>query len=491
MVNSNIIRRGASALAALCLSIGAAGEAMADDLKFAAVFSDHAVLQRDTPLVFWGTATPNAQLTLGFAGKTVTTRADAGGSWRITVPAQTAGGPYAMTVSDATGHAATLSDIMVGDVWLCSGQSNMELTTGAAQNAWNEVHASANPLLRFINIERDAAPTARADLHGQAKWQVAGPLTTGASSAACYYMSKALQASQKVAIGFVNASWGGTPIEGWIAEPALRKLKRFDDKLDTLDRFARAAPADQAALAAAVDPPWQAGASLSVLYNGMIAPLADYRFKGVAWYQGESNWREPDQYALLLSTLIADWRGTFKDPALPFLVVQLPNYGAPGAQGAWPRIRDAERQVSVDTPGVGLAVTLDIGDRFDIHPGEKAVVGARLALAARELVYHEAVQGSPIPVKVERQGADLSITFADTAGGLKTYSADQAIGFEVCDEALACHMTTARADHDRIVLVGANRPDVRSVRYAWFDAPFTNLFGGSDLPIPTFQMDVK
>ena len=490
MAGPSIFRGAALATAAFFLLIGAQA-AQADDLQFAEIFSDHAVLQRDTPLVLWGAAAPGAKLTLSFAGQTLTTQADDTGQWRLAATAQPAGGPFDLKLSDDAGHTVDLTDIMVGDVWLCGGQSNMDLSTGAAQNAWNEINASANPLLRFARVDDVASPIPRATLKTRVAWQVAGPQTTGSSSAACYYMSKALQASEKVAIGFVNDSWGGTPIEGWIAEPTLRKLKLFDARLDLLDSYALAPDPTAPALAASVDPPWKSGTSDAALYNAMIAPLADYRFKGVAWYQGESNWKAPEQYQSLLTTLIADWRRTFKDPALPFVVVQLPNFGSPSSQGAWPQLREAERQVSLNTPGVGLAVTLDIGDRFDIHPGEKAQVGARMALAARKLVYHEAVTVSPSPVQVDRRGADLVISFADTAGGMKTYSSDQAIGFEVCDAAKTCHFAVAKPEQDTVVLVGANTPEARSVRYAWFDAPFTNLFGGTDLPVPTFWMDVK
>jgi sialate O-acetylesterase len=314
-------------------------------------------------------------------------------------------------------------------------------------------------------------------------------------------MAKALQAAEKVPVGFINASWGGTPAEAWLPEPRLRRMKGYDPALDLLDKqlkdstgahqpSAAAFPVGAAGLAAA---PWEAMSGLSVLYNGMISPLAPYRLKGVAWYQGESNWRTPAQYESLLTALIADWRETFAEPDLPFLVVQLPAYGAPAsapAKPAWPELREAERRTVLATPGTALAVTIDVGDRFDIHPAEKAVVGQRLALAARRAAYGETASASPAPIGVERRGGDLVVTFSDTGKGLVTYSSPQAIGFEACDAQRTCRFVQAVPDGDKVVLKDANAPNVRFVRYAWADAPFVNLFNSADLPATPFELTV-
>ena len=347
---------------ALAGAAGAAPAAPASTApRFAGIFSDHAVLQRDAPLTLWGEAAPDAQLTVAVADQTLVTRAEDAGRWRVRTTPLQAGGPYRLEVQDETGNGTTLDDVLVGDVWLCSGQSNMEFKTSAATNAWNEIHGSANPNLRFVNIERDAELLPRDSLKQAAQWKVAGPETTGNLSAACYYMAKALQAAEKVPVGFISASWGGTPAEAWLPEPRLRRMKGYDPALDLLDKqlkdatgaepSAAAFPVGAAGLAA---PPWEAMSGLSVLYNGMISPLAPYRLKGVAWYQGESNWRTPAQYEGLLTALIADWRETFAEPDLPFLVVQLPAYGAPAstpAKPAWPELREASGARCSPRPG--------------------------------------------------------------------------------------------------------------------------------------------
>lgn len=492
----------ACAAAALALA-GPAGAASAGPPdaapRFAGVFSDHAVLQRDQPLPLWGEAAPGARLTVSVADQTLVTRADAQGRWRVTTTPLMVGGPYELKVLDDAGHGATLDDVLVGDVWLCSGQSNMELRTGAATNAWNEIHASANPELRFVNIARDAEPVPRTELKQAAQWKVAGPDTTGESSAVCYYMAKALQAAEKVPVGFINASWGGTPAEAWIPEPTLRRMQRYAPALDLLDHHAKDPSLQPAAAALPVGaaglqaPPWAATSGLSVLYNGIIAPLAAYRLKGVAWYQGESNEKTPAQYQGLLSSLIADWRETFADPGLPFLVVQLPAYGPPAsvpAQSAWARLREAQRRAVLATSGAGLAVTVDVGDRFDIHPGEKAVVGRRLALVARRVAYGGPAPGSPAPVQIARRGRDLVVTFSDADKGLVAYSSPRATGFEACDSDRACRFVEAVPEGSTVVLKGVNDSSVRFVRYAWADAPFVNLFNRDDLPATPFEMAV-
>lgn len=245
------------------------------------------------------------------------------------------------------------------------------------------------------------------------------------------------------------------------------------------------------------DAPWAVPNSYNTLYNGMIAPFAGYSVKLAAWYQGESNANNLDQareYATLLPLLIKDWRGAFNAPQLPVFVVQLANYGTPATRpgdSAWAEIRQAEAQTVRNDAHAGLAVSVDVGDPTNIHPTQKIVVGQRLARAARSVAYGEAVTpGGPDATTVTRNGADLIVAFKDTNGGLRTYSADQAIGFEVC-RGNACAYAPATVSGDTIALKGANTPDVTRVRYAWADAPFVNLYSADNLPAVPFELDVK
>lgn len=625
---------------------------------FAKIFGDHAVLQRDQPVAVWGTGAANAALTISVASQSVTATTGADGKWQAALPALTAGGPYMLSVSDGQA-TTTLNDILIGDVYLCSGQSNMEFPARLSTGAWGEIDASANPNLRFVNIDKDSSAAPRDDLKTAPTWKVAGPETTGDASAVCYYMSKALQKEHKVPVGFIASDWGGTTIEGWISPAALRTLPAYAAGVDAVAQYgatpekARAAHAkeqeawwdahdksakaqrawispsfndsswshlkasggwkdseaadlktfdgvvwlrtrvtltpDQAAKAneltlGPVDTfdttwingqwvgsgginwvwrdyqvpagvfkagenvivlrvlgsggltgkpdmrfvktsdgqaiplsadwtyktgmaatglsipaaPWDVPTSLNTLYNGMIAPLAPYTVKAAAWYQGESNTDAAAEYRTLLPMLMADWRKSFAAPDLPMLIVQLSSYGAvstaPGVSH-WAELREAQRQAVNADQHAALIVSTDFGDRSDIHPSQKNIIGGRLARAVDNLAFGQTVTPTgPEATSVTRSGADLVIGFRYAESGLKTYSSDTAIGFEACDAKDACRYVTAVADGQRIVLKGANTPgtvpEAIKVRYAWSDAPFTNLYSGDDLPAVPFQMDI-
>jgi hypothetical protein len=240
--------------------------------------------------------------------------------------------------------------------------------------------------------------------------------------------------------------------------------------------------------------PWDVPTSLTTLYNGMIAPLVGYKFKLAAWYQGESNVGAAPEYRTLLALLMRDWRQRFGERALPFLVVQLPGYGAPAkkpGQSGWAELREAQADAVAGDAHAGYVVTVDVGDRFDIHPTQKTAVGERLARMARVLAYGEkTAPGGPVAVAARRSGNDIVVSFRDTGGGLATYSSDRANAFEVC-AGTACRYAEARVAGDTVVLPGVAAPGVTQVRYGWADAPFVNLFGGDDLPAAPFQLDVK
>lgn len=238
--------------------------------------------------------------------------------------------------------------------------------------------------------------------------------------------------------------------------------------------------------------PWDVPTSLSTLYNGMIAPLSGYGLKLAAWYQGEANVGSADEYGTLLPLLMRDWRSTFAQPDLPFVVAQLSSYGDVArvpVDSAWAALRDVQAKAVRRDPHAGLAVTIDVGDRTDVHPTQKTVVGERLAQAARVVAYGApGGRGGPEATSVDRRGDDLVIHFRDAEGGLQTYSAGVAIGFEAC--AATCRFVAGTVAGEAIVLPGANRPDVVRVRYAWADAPYVNLYSAADLPVVPFELAV-
>ena len=240
--------------------------------------------------------------------------------------------------------------------------------------------------------------------------------------------------------------------------------------------------------------PWEFPTSLNTLYNGMISPIKGYTIKLVAWYQGEANGQNGKEYETLLPLMMADWRETFSKPDLPFLVAQLANYGPVATQpvaSRWAELREAQRVSVEKDPHSALITTIDVGDRYDVHPSQKAVVGNRFARAARTLIYgSDQSPSGPEATRVDVVGADLIISFKSTHGKLLAYSSNRPIGFEICSGD-QCAFADATIRGDKIVLENANRPDVTAVRYAWADAPYVNLYSDDDMPAVPFQLPIS
>lgn len=492
-----------------------------DPLRFAGIFGDHAVLQRDKPIFVWGTAAPKEKLTINFGDHQVKAVADKQGRWRAGLPAEHAGGPFRLTASYSSSRPrsstksdqVTQNDIMVGDVFLCSGQSNMEFKVRWSTSAWGGQWMPAINNIRFVTIDQDKQSLPAADLKTPAKWQIAGPKTTADVSAVCYYMAEAIEADQKIPIGLISSVWGGTPAQAWISAIGLHKLHTYDADLNDLTLFTRSPEkamfnwAERHKLLAKTgtasipdfqkQEPWSTPNGVSVLYNAMIAPVAPLPIRAVAWYQGETDAGQSREYARLLPALMSDWRAAFKQPSLPFLIVQLANYGPTATQPGksdWAELRDVQRRVVDADSHAALTVAIDFGDRSDIHPAQKTIIGQRLARNARAIVYGQAIEpGGPEAVSVKRSGRDLVVAFRYTApqksAKLLTYSSNEAIGFEVCS-ANVCKYANAVVENDKIVLKDSNSPSVTSVRYAWADSPFVNLYNGDDLPAVPFELRI-
>jgi len=297
-----------------------------------------------------------------------------------------------------------------------------------------------------------------------------------------------------IALRVLNDGTGNNKSGGLTGQPATRGVRLADGQFVVLDsawKYRLGTPLKGQPIAPS---PWDVPTSLTTLYNGMIAPLVGYKFKLAAWYQGESNAGAPSEYRTLLPLMMQDWRSRFGQPGLPFLVVQLTSYGAPAkapGKSGWAELREAQALAVQQDAHAGLAVTLDVGDRSDIHPTQKTLVGERLARAARAVAYGEAIApGGAQAASATHSGSDIVIVFKNTGGGLATYSSDKAIGFEVCSGEV-CRYADASARGDQVVLQGAYAPGVTQVRYAWADAPFVNLFGGDDLPAAPFRMTVE
>jgi sialate O-acetylesterase len=405
-----------------------------------------------------------------------------------------------------------VQDVLVGEVWLASGQSNMEWPVANSADAEREIAAARFPLIREFDVTNTVADQPADTVAGE--WRLCSPETAGRFSAIGYYFARSLHRRLGVPIGILNSTWGGTAIEAWTDLVTLQSTSAWP-AIDTRWQQAMAEhpervanhPAERAAWQQAdaqaratktLNPlPWPrppAGPgtpyALSGLFNGMIAPLQPYALRGVLWYQGESNWRRPAEYAGLFPALIQAWRAQWGREELPFYFVQLANFtvGDDPTDRGWAWLREAQTR-ALALPNTGMVVTLDIGDPKDIHPRNKQEVGRRLALLARAQVYDLPVDWSgPQFASAQREGAALRVRFTHVADGLTTEQKPPQ-AFEVAGADRKFFPATARLDRDTVIVSAPEVPEPVAVRYAWSNNPGANLFNGTGLPAAPFRSD--
>ncbi len=495
----------AARLFALLLASAPLGDAAVTP---APLFRDGAVLQRDKPLPVWGSAAPGERVTVSFAGQTKSATADASGRWSVTLdPLPASATPATLTLAGE--NTVTLSDILVGEVWLASGQSNMEWPINHTYDRALDVAGSANPLIRHIKVTRRVADApADTTTFDRSGWEAASPATTGQFSAVAYHFARDLHAVLGVPVGIVNSTWGGTRAEAWTdpdtlaSSPGLayiakewgdslasypeRKAKFDADLAAWEQRKAAAEAAGQAFTERRPGVPWGPGhqATPSGLYNAMIAPLVPYAIRGAIWYQGESNAGKADRYHELFSALITGWRARFGQGDFPFYWVQLANY-APGGRASdteWAFLREAQTR-TLALPATGQAVTLDIGDVRDIHPRTKKDVGRRLArLALARDFGLQVVDRGPELASATREGAAYRLVFGEAHGGLIA-PLNELSGFELAGEDRVFHPAEAKIEgRDTVLLTSPAVPEPVAVRYAWRNAPVAGLFNREGLP---------
>ncbi|RZJ98598.1 MAG: 9-O-acetylesterase [Brevundimonas sp.] len=652
--------RIAAALSALVLIAGGApaiaqspsAAAAPSSVSLGQPFGDHGVLQRDKPISVWGQAAAGERVTVSLGDRSVQARADRQGQWRTSLPALPAGGPYLLTATAASGAAASARDIMVGDVFLCSGQSNMEQPLRYAVHAWNPVVTPDDAGIRLMTVTKDSDAVSQPLWRHPTAWSVATVESAAEFSATCFYFAQDLRRTERVPMGLVHDSWGGSAIQAWISEPTLRRIGGFDAKLDVLARYptdpigaqaqwgevwqgwwaARSSEqpwlsetgqwtpvpkmtpweqwgvpalaafdgmvwyrtdvtltAEQAAQGASLSlgtvdqvdqtwvngravgamgdgqrmyalpsgllkagansivvnvmdswgegglygpaetraivladgsrvpldaggwryqkvegagqtdgprAPWESLAGTTSIGNAMISPLHDYGFRAALWYQGESNTGDqPPRYEALMAGLMADWRQRLNQPDLPFLIVQLANFGPPSSEArgsGWAEVREGQRLAVQNDPHAGLAVAIDIGDRYDIHPGQKGELGKRLARAGRHVIYgQDIVPSGAWAAGATRDGSDVVVRFTDVTDHLITLSSDRVVGLELCDAAQTnCRFASGTASGETIRVAAGDGP-AAVVRFCWADNPICNLTDGSELPAGPFRLTVQ
>jgi sialate O-acetylesterase len=425
------------------------------------LFTEGMVLQQGTKVPVWGAAVVGEKVTVRIQGQEVTAAADQSGKWIVWLKPLKAGGPFELSIQGS--NTIQLRDVFVGEVWVCSGQSNMEWPLSRTRDAKKAIAASANPNIRLFKAPKTPMQTPQTELStakGAPVWTACDPKTVESFSAVGYYFGRDLQKARGVPVGLIQSAWGGTAAERWTsraamdANPELSNLKGND------------------------------------LYNGMIAPLMPYAIKGVIWYQGESNAGRAKQYFTLFSTMIQQWRQDWKQGDFSFLFVQLAPYDQVKQADSWAELREAQLFTALRVPHTAQVVITDYGDAKDIHPQDKEPVGARLALAARAMTYGEKIVWSgPVYSGMKTDGNKAVLTFDHTGSGLEAKGGPLK-GFTLAGADMKFVEAEAVIKGNTVVVSSSSVDRPVAVRYGWANNPVVNLFNREGLPATPFRTDV-
>ena len=491
----------------------------------ASLFKDHMVLQYNMADPIWGTANAGEKITVKIANQVHSATTDSNGNWLIRLNKLTTGGPYTLIIKGK--NIITINDVYAGEVWLCSGQSNMDMTVAREDRYWcgvfhekEEVAAANYPLIRIFDADFSPAATPQTDVSG--KWELVSPQTVGHMSAAAYFFARDLQEKIKLPIGLITTAYGASTAEAWTRVDALAKdtlfkklLDNYKDKLakyvtDTAAQTkfkaayaiwkvkaaeAKAQGKDEVRSPRNPDPVFDQH-NPAVLWNGMVNPLIPYAIRGVLWYQGESNSPTASIYRQLMETLINDWRQQWGEGNFPFIYVQLANIGKtfdslPAMGGTEAIKREAQLQ-NLSLPNTAMVVAIDNADSNNmknIHPKNKQEIGRRLALAAEAIAYAEKIEYSgPIYNKMKIEGNKIRIYFKHVDGGL-TAKKKNLIGFAIAGQDKKFVCGNAAIDGNTVIVSspGINKPI--AVRYGWGNNPPTSLYNKVNLPASPFRTD--
>jgi len=481
-------------------------------LHLPAVFSDDMVLQRDYRLPVWGWAAPGANIVVALADQEALATADADGAWRVTLAPLPAGGPLKLTVTCGA-ERRRFSNVMIGDVWVCSGQSNMQLPVLQANDALREIAAAHHSDVRLLTVPNVVAGTPQDDFEGG--WVTCGPDTVPDFSAVGYFFGRRMHTELGVAIGLINSSWGGTPAEAWTCrdvlrstpalKPTLLRWKKIEAlyadlrgryELQVVEYEQALACAEAAGDLAPLEPPMPPGPGHchqpGGLYNAMITPLMPFAIRGVVWYQGESNADRAAEYRTLFPEMIKCWRRSWGQGDFPFIFVQLANYGAhhdPPSDDGWAEMREAQA-CALGLPQTGMAVIIDVGNPRDIHPKNKQDVGQRLALSALHVAHgRELVHSAPLYDSMTVEGDAVRLHFRHCGGGLRAADGEPLCDFAIAGDDRRFVWGEAVLDGDTILVRSAAVPVPVAVRYGWCGSPRGNLQNAESLPASPFRTD--
>ena len=444
-------------------------------------FNCNMVLQQGIAIPVWGWASPGEKVTVTLDKNVVSTRSGKNGKWRVDLPKMNYGGPFKMTVKGKDLH--TFGNVMIGEVWVCSGQSNMEFKVSSAKNSAQEIASANYKNIRSFTVKKRVSKEPQENLE-EGEWWECSPQTVADFSAVGYFFARNLYEKLNIPIGIIHTSWGGTVAETWMSPEAIAADPDFSEllgKLKAVDNVTKVNPNDYPTL----------------LYNGMLYPIIPYGIKGAIWYQGESNASRAQQSKRVFSNLIKDWRTKWGEGNFPFLFVQLANFKkavAEPAESEWAELREAQTQ-TLKLENTGMATIIDVGDAIDIHPTDKQTVGYRLSLAARKIAYGEnLIYTGPTYQSMKSENNKILITFDHVGKGLKiTDKYGYINGFTIASKDGEFKWAKAtQVGNNQVMLTSEAVDNPSAVRYGWADNPDDlNLYNSEGLPANPFRTDTR
>ena len=486
------------------------------EVKLPNVFSSNMVLQRDMPAPVWGWAATGEEITVSLSNQntetihTDTVKADEKGNWRVVLPATPAGGPYTLSVVGS--NTFELTNILFGEVWVCSGQSNMEWTVNASNNRDAEIAAANYPMIRLFHIPKETSGVPVLDVNAQ--WRPTAPETVMHFSAVAYYFGRHLHKELDVPIGLINTSWGGsriepwTPPEGFASVPALTSISeeiqdinkdfrmQLPEKIQEIETWITETRealenSDTIFEMPQVVHPLSNGGRPTAMYNNMIYPIVPFAIRGALWYQGESNMGEGMMYHEKMKALIKGWRQVWEQGDFPFYFVQLAPFNYGGDDTArLARLWEAQT-ATLALPNTGMVVTTDIGNIRDIHPRNKQDVGLRLALWALAKTYgkDDLVHSGPLYKSMEVEGSTIRISFDYVGSGLMSRDEQPLTWFQIAGKDKQFVEAVAEVDGDTVVVSSDSVESPTAVRFGWHQAAEPNLMNKEGLPASSFRTD--
>lgn len=498
---------------AASLLIGSTSQA---DVKVPSLFTDHMVLQQKQKNPVWGWAAAGEQVTVKIGSQTHETTAGENGRWQVTLDPLPVGGPHTLTIQGT--NKLTMEDVLVGEVWLCSGQSNMQWPVAAANDPDLEIRSANYPQIRLITVPQVGTQEPQDDFEGE--WKVCSPETVGDFSAVGYFFGRQLHQTLDVPIGLIDNAWGGSACEAWIERDRLKRAGKFAALLERWEQIEqnydhqRAVAKYQQALENWKQKVQQAKETgkpaprrprpprnpltgqhrPANLYNGVLHPIMGYGIRGTIWYQGESNSSRAYQYRELFPMMIQNWRDDWNQGDFPFYWVQLADFKAESPEpqeSDWAELREAQTMTLDKLPNTGEAVIIDLGEASDIHPKNKQDVAKRLARWALARDYGiDIPYRSPTYKSMEKQGQKIVLTFDHVGGGLDTFDVRSPIGFAIAGEDRNFVWADAKiVSKDKIEVWSDQVSNPVAVRYAWADNPVCNLQSKEGLPATPFRTD--